>query len=117
MLAADIRVAGTDARFGQLEVQRGFFPCGGATVRLAQEVGWGNAMRIILSGDEFSAEEAYRLGLVQALVPPEQAFSAALAISERIAAHAPPGVQAALASARNAPVAGDEDRFPVIFSP
>src|SRR3546814_17009996 len=37
MLAADIRVAGTDARFGQLEVQRGFFPCGGATVRLAQE--------------------------------------------------------------------------------
>src|SRR3546814_18277564 len=60
MLAADIRVAGTDARFGQLEVQRGFFPCGGATVRLAQEVGWGNAMRIILGGDEFSAEEAYR---------------------------------------------------------
>lgn len=116
MLAADIRVAGADARFGQLEVQRGFFPCGGATVRLAQEVGWGNAMRIILSGEEFSAEEAYRLGLVQALVPPDQAFSAALAIAERIAAQAPLGVQAALASARNARVAGDAAELSAMFS-
>src|SRR3546814_12776037 len=85
MLAADIRVAGTDARFGQLEVQRGFFPCGCTTVRLAQEVGWGNAMRIILSGDEFSAEEAARLGLVQALVPSGEAFFAAPASARGLA--------------------------------
>ena len=45
MLAADIRVAASDARFAQLEVLRGFFPCGGATVRLMDEIGWGNAQR------------------------------------------------------------------------
>lgn len=116
MLAADVRVAGSDARFGQLEVLRGFFPCGGATVRLAQEIGWGNAMRILLTGEEFSAAEAYRLGLVQALVAPEQCFDAALAIAERIAAQAPLGVQAALASARHARVAGDRAELAVLFS-
>lgn len=116
MLAADVRVAGSDARFGQLEVQRGFFPCGGATVRLAQEIGWGNAMRIILGGEEFSAQEAYRLGLVQALVAPEQTFDTALGIAERIAAQAPLGVQAALASSRNARIAGDAAELAVLFS-
>src|SRR6187200_2866687 len=40
MLAADVRVAAEDCRFAQLEVLRGFFPCGGATVRLMQEIGW-----------------------------------------------------------------------------
>jgi len=85
-------------------------------VRLAQEVGWGNAMRILLSGEEFSAAEAFRLGLVQALVPPEQTLSAALAIAERIAMQAPLGVQAALASARHARVAGDAAELAVLFS-
>lgn len=116
MLAADVRVAASDARFGQLEVLRGFFPCGGATVRLAQEIGWGNAMRIILTGEEFSAAEAYRLGLVQAVVPPEQCFDTALAMAERIAAQAPLGVQAALASARHARVAGDRAELAMLFS-
>jgi enoyl-CoA hydratase/carnithine racemase len=100
MLAADIRVAATDARFAQLEVLRGFFPCGGATVRLMDEIGWGNAQRYLLTGDEFSGSEAHRMGLVQELVEPGAQLHAALRIAERIAAAAPLGVQAALASSR-----------------
>ena len=107
MLAADIRVAASDARFAQLEVLRGFFPCGGATVRLMQEIGWGNAQRYILTGEEFDGTEAYRMGFVQKLVAPGQQLQAALEIAEKIAAAAPLGVQAALASSRLARNAGN----------
>jgi enoyl-CoA hydratase len=107
MMAGDIRVASRTARFAQLEVQRGFFPCGGATVRLMQEIGWGNAMRYLLTGDEFSGEEAYRLGFVQALTEPGEQFECALKIARNIANAAPLGVQAVLASARQARHEGD----------
>lgn len=100
MLAADIRIAATDARFAQLEVLRGFFPCGGATVRLMDEIGWGNAQRYLLTGEEFGGPEAYRMGFVQHLVEPGQQLDAALAIAGKIAAAAPLGVQASLASSR-----------------
>lgn len=106
MLAADIRVASSSARFAQLEVLRGFFPCGGATVRLMQEIGWGNAQRYLLTGDEFDGAEAYRMGFVQTLVEPGQQLTTAIAIAEKIAAAAPLGVQAALASSRLARSAG-----------
>ena len=65
LLAADIRIAATGTRFTQLEVQRGIYPFGGATIRLPREAGWGNAMRWLLTGDEFDAAEAHRIGLVQ----------------------------------------------------
>lgn len=108
MMAGDIRVASRTARFAQLEVQRGFFPCGGGTVRLMQEIGWGNAMRYLLTGDEFSGEEAYRLGFVQALTEPGEQFEHALNIARTIANAAPLGVQAALASSRLARIQGDK---------
>jgi len=108
MMAGDIRVASRTARFAQLEVQRGFFPCGGGTVRLMQEIGWGNAMRYLLTGDEFSGEDAYRMGFVQQLTEPGEQFEAALKIARTIANAAPLGVQAALASSRLARVHGDK---------
>ncbi len=107
MMAADIRVASRTSRFAQLEVQRGFFPCGGATVRLMQEIGWGNAMRYLLTGDEFNGAEAYRMGFVQALTEPGEQFECALNIARSIAKAAPLGVQAVLASARQARHEGD----------
>ena len=64
LLAADIRVASRDTRFAQLEIQRGIYPFGGATIRLPRDAGWGDAMRWLLTGDEFDAVEAHRLGLV-----------------------------------------------------
>ena len=69
LLAADIRLAAEGTRFGQIEINRGIFPFGGATIRLPQIAGWGNAMRWLLTGDKFGTEDALRLGLVQEVVP------------------------------------------------
>jgi enoyl-CoA hydratase/carnithine racemase len=100
MLATDIRVAARDTRFGQIEIRRGISPVGGATIRMPREIGWGNAMRWLLTGDEFTAEEAHRVGLVQEVVEPGTQLERAVAIAERIAAQAPLGVRATLASSR-----------------
>ncbi|MBS7691645.1 crotonase/enoyl-CoA hydratase family protein [Pseudomonas lalucatii] len=102
MLAADINLCASNTRFAQMEVQRGILPFGGATLRLHQRAGWGNAMRWLLTGDEFDAHEAYRLGLVQEVVASEDLLPRALRLAERIAAQAPLGVRATLASARQA---------------
>ena len=107
MLAMDIRVAASDVRFGQIEVKRGIYPVGGATVRLHREIGWGNAMRYLLTADEIPASEALRLGLVQELTEPGRQFDLALEIAGKVARQAPLGVQASLASARLARSEGD----------
>jgi enoyl-CoA hydratase/carnithine racemase len=100
LLASDIRVAAADTRFTQLEVQRGIYPFGGATIRMPREAGWGNAMRWLLTGDQFDAQEAYRLGLVQEVVEPGRQVERAIELAERIATVAAPlGVRATLASA------------------
>jgi enoyl-CoA hydratase/carnithine racemase len=85
-----------------LEVQRGIYPVGGATLRFAQEVGWGNAMRWLLTGDEYDAAEALRIGLLQEVVPLGKQLDRALAIAERISVAAPAGVRAIRDSARQA---------------
>lgn len=66
-LASDVVLAERSTRFGQIEVTRGILPFGGATLRFPRAVGWGDAMRWILTGDLFDAEEAHRIGLVQEL--------------------------------------------------
>jgi len=102
MLATDLRIAASTTRFGQIEVKRGIYPVGGATLRFPREVGWGNAMRWLLTGDEFDAAEALRIGLVQEVVPPGEQLPRAIALAEVIAAQAPLGVYATLASSRAA---------------
>ncbi len=102
MMAADIRIAADDTRFSQLEVKRGIMAFGGATLRMPQLAGWGNAMRYLLTGDQFDAAEAYRIGLVQEVVSAEEVFERALYWGEKIAAQAPLAVQASLVSARTA---------------
>jgi enoyl-CoA hydratase len=108
LLATDVRVAAANTRFAQIEIKRGIYPVGGATVRLIQEVGWGNAMRYLLTGDEFGAAEALRIGLVQEVVEPGKQIQRAIEIAEVIAAQAPRGVQATLASARLTRSQGEE---------
>lgn len=102
LLATDVRVAAPDTRFGQIEIKRGIFPVGGATVRLPRELGWSNAMRYLLTGDELGAAEAHRLGLVQEVTAPGEHVARAVALAETIAAQAPLGVRATLLSARAA---------------
>lgn len=115
LLAADVRIAAKDVRLAQLEVKRAIFPVGGATVRMFEEIGWGNAMRYILTGDELTGPEAYRLGLVQELVEPGEQFDRALEIANRIAKAAPLAVQGALASARRARVHGTKAALSTMF--
>jgi enoyl-CoA hydratase len=99
-LAADIRVAAANTRFGQDENTHGRFPGGGATVRFVRDAGWGNAMRYMLTGDHWSAEESYRMGITQQIAPtPEAALEAAVATARKIAACAPLSIKATLASA------------------
>ncbi|CAD6000605.1 crotonase/enoyl-CoA hydratase family protein [Agreia sp. COWG] len=107
MLASDVVVAAQSTRFGQLEVSRGILPFGGATLRFPRAVGWGNAMRWILTGEMFDAAEALRIGLVQEVTPDGAQLERALQIAERIAAQAPLAVQAALTNARLAVRSGD----------
>ena len=100
LLNSDVRVAATDTRFAQLEVKRGFHACGGATLRLPTEIGWANAQRYLLTGDEWSAQQALDWGLVQSLVEPGQQLDEALQIADRIAAAAPLGVKGSLRSSK-----------------
>src|SRR5579884_1055326 len=109
MLATDIRVAASNTRFAQIEIKRGIYPVGGATIRFVREAGWGNAMRYLLTGDEFSAAEALRIGLVQEVVEPGQQLTRAEELAQTIAEQAPLGVRATLASARLALTAGEEE--------
>ena len=109
LLATDVRIAASNVRFGQIEVKRGIYPVGGATVRFFEEIGWGNAMRYILTGDEINAQEAHRLGLVQEITEPGEQFDKALEIADRIARQAPLAVQASLISSRRARIAGAKE--------
>lgn len=102
LLAADIRIAARSTRFAQIEIKRGIYPVGGATLRFPREVGWANAMRWLLTGDEFDAAEAHRIGLVQELTEPGEQLARAIAIAETIAEQAPLAVYATLAACRHA---------------
>jgi enoyl-CoA hydratase/carnithine racemase len=99
-LASDIVVAADDVRFRQLEVGRGILPFGGATFRAPAQLGWGNAMRFLLTAEEFGADHALRIGLVQEVVPAGQQLDRAAAVARAVAAQAPLGVQGTLANAR-----------------
>jgi enoyl-CoA hydratase/carnithine racemase len=100
MLASDIVIAADDCRFAQIEVKRGIMPAGGATIRMVERAGWGNAQRYLLTGDEFGAAEALRIGFVQEVVPAGKERVRAMEIAEVIASQAPLAVQASLASSR-----------------
>jgi enoyl-CoA hydratase/carnithine racemase len=108
MLAADIVVAADDTKFSQLEVQRNLMASGGATIRMAERAGMGNAMRYLLTGDFFDATEALRLNFVQEVVPAGTELDRAIALAETVAAQAPLAVRATLANARLASEQGPE---------
>jgi enoyl-CoA hydratase len=106
MLAADIAIAADNCRFSQLEVKRGIMAGCGATFRMAERAGWGNAMKILLTGDDFNAQDAFRFNFVQEVVPAGQELARAIEIAERIAEQAPLAVQATMENARVASAYG-----------
>lgn len=100
MLAADVVIAAADTRFAQIEVKRGLMPTGGATIRMVERAGWGNAMRYLLTGDEFDAPTALRLGFIQEIVAPGQQFERGIDLARHIAGQSPLAVSATIDNAR-----------------
>lgn len=99
-LACDIRLASQKARFGQPETGLGITPGFGGTQRLPRVIGQSAAMRMILTAETVDAEEALRLGLVDATYAPDVLLKEAIALATRIAQNAPLAVQAAKAAIR-----------------
>jgi enoyl-CoA hydratase/carnithine racemase len=95
-MACSIRIAVEHAKFGQPEVKLGLLPGGGGTQRLPRLVGKGRALQLILSGGMMSAQEAFRIGLVNEIVPTKDLIPRAEAILKEIAANAPIAVKYAL---------------------
>ena len=93
MLAGDIVIAADSSRFCQMEAKRGIAPLAGAHFRFLTRAGWGDAMYHLLLCDEFNAERAYKIGLVQEVVPAGQQVQRAMAIGQLIAQNAPLGIQ------------------------
>jgi enoyl-CoA hydratase len=87
--ATDIRVAAPEATFALTEVTRGLLPGGGSTVRLARQIPYVEAMKILLIGEAISAEAALRAGFINEIVPRERLLDRAFELAERIAANGP----------------------------
>jgi enoyl-CoA hydratase/carnithine racemase len=98
-MACTIRLAVESAKFGQPEVTLGLVPGGGGTQRLPRLVGKGRALQLILSGEMIGAQEAYRIGLVNEIVPRGELITRAEAILKKIAGNAPIAVRFALEAA------------------
>jgi len=112
LLAADIRIAAENARFSQIEINRGIYAFGGGTIRLPRDAGWGNAMRWLLTGEVYDAAEAYRIGLVQEVVETGTEFDRAVELADAIATRSGPlGVKTTLESAHRARLEGEEAAF------
>jgi enoyl-CoA hydratase len=90
----DIRIAGQSAKFGVTEARWGLFPLGGSTVRLRRQIPYTQAMEILLTAKQLTAEEAVRIGLVGRVVPDGQALVEARKVAEQIAMNGPLAVQA-----------------------
>jgi enoyl-CoA hydratase/carnithine racemase len=88
LLGCDVIVASSEAQFGLPEVKRGLFPGGGGTA-IGQRIPMGVALEMALTGDPITAARAYEVGLVNAVVAPDDVVPAALALADRIAANAP----------------------------
>jgi enoyl-CoA hydratase len=92
-VACTLRVAVEEAKFGSPEVNLGIIPGDGATQRLPRLVGFGRAMELVLTGDFIDAAEAYRIGLVNQVVPQAELMEAAKKLAGKIAKKAPLAIQ------------------------
>ena len=88
-MACHIRIASEAAKFGQPEVKLGVIPGYGGTQRLARLVGKGRALQLVLTGEMVDAAEAYRIGLVNRVVPGDQLLPAARTLMQQVLANAP----------------------------
>ena len=109
-MACHMRIASESARFGQPEVNLGIIPGYGGTQRLIQYIGKSKAVELLLTGDMINGEEAYRLGLVNYVLPAEEVMDKAAAILKKIAGKGPIAVREVIACV-NAYFQAGEDGF------
>ncbi len=108
-LSCDMRIAAEGSSFALTEVMRGILPGGGGTQRLPRLVPFGVALEMMFTGERIDAQEAYRIGLVNHLVPKADLLPAAQRLAERILQNAPLSVRAIKESAyRGADTGMDE---------
>ena len=99
-MACTVRLAAETARIGQPEIGLGLLPGYGGTQRLPRLVGVGRALELMLTGDPIPAAEAWRIGLVNRVVAPDELAAEARALAERLASQAPVAVRAILDAVR-----------------
>ena len=93
LLATDIRIASSNATFGLSEVKRGLIPANGGTQRVLRQLPYPVAMDILMTGRNFSAEEALRYGLINEIVPQEELMNRAFEYARQIVENAPLAVR------------------------
>jgi E-phenylitaconyl-CoA hydratase len=94
-LSCDIRIASEKASFGLPEVKLGLIPGWGGTQRLPRVIPWAKAAEMLFTGQSINAQEAYRIGLVNQVVPPDQVMATAMKWAELLCVPAPLAVRAA----------------------
>ena len=100
-LACTLRIASDNAKLGQPEISLGLLPGYGGTQRLARLVGSGRALELMLTGEEISAKEAHRIGLVNRVVPASDLTTEAMALGKKLASKAPVAARAILSAVRD----------------
>ena len=93
-MAADIRYAAPHATFGLPEVKWAIYPFGGAASKLVHQIGYVQAMELLLTAETIDADEAARIGLINEVVPADEVMDRAITTAEMIAANSPKAVQA-----------------------
>ena len=107
--ATHLRVAGESATFGVFEARRGLFPVGGSTVRVPRQIGYTNALEMLLTARPYTATEAKEIGLVGRVVPDGQALATARELADLICANGPLAVEAILRSVQETAALDEAD--------
>jgi len=97
-LGCDFRIASENAQFGQLEIKLGIMTGEGGSVRLTRLIGKLKAMEMVLTGDSINAHEAYRIGLVNEVVPQDELYSAVNRLANKLKARSPASLKCSKAS-------------------
>ena len=113
LVGTDLRVVAEGATLGLYEARRGLFPMGGSAIRLPRQIGYANAMDILLTARAVTPREALEMGLINTIVPDGTALAAARELADQIAASAPLAVQGILRTYRETEHLSEEDALKV----
>ncbi|WP_214109976.1 crotonase/enoyl-CoA hydratase family protein [Acrocarpospora catenulata] len=113
LIGTDLRVVAESAVLGLFEAKRALFPMGGSAIRLPRQIPYAFAMDLLLTGRPVNAPEAYRMGLVNQVVPDGEALTRARALAEDVAASGPLAVQAILRVYRDTIGLGEQEALPI----